>query len=60
MWIFNIFLFLCWWASAISPTAAMIYKDLVDSGSTCYYYQSVAGEAPTTAPPPCLYLGEGQ
>jgi hypothetical protein len=54
MWIFNLFLYLCWLAQ--SP----VYQELRDNGATCYVYVSDHGEDAETVAPPCFYGSEAQ
>jgi hypothetical protein len=49
MWVFNVFLYLCF---LFNPPA---YEALVHAGATCQVYVSDHGEGPGTPPPPCFY-----
>lgn len=58
MWVFNLFLFLCW-CSAQSDSegaGARMYDKLIAEGAPCFAY--IGDGAPTTEAPPCFYLGE--
>lgn len=51
MWIFNVFLYLCF---LFNPPA---YDALVSAGATCYV-AAPWEPAPQTPPPPCFYSEE--
>lgn len=59
MWVFSIWLYLLFmsWMSG-NELAGQGYRGLIENGATCYVWIADDGERPTSAPPPCWYLGE--
>ena len=52
MWVFNVFLYLCFLFN--KPA----YESLLNQGAECYAYIAAWGDEDSSQPPPCFYLGE--
>ncbi len=61
MWIFNLWLYLCFAASATNPQMLEMYLGMKAAGATCYVWAAWDGAPakPTSPMPDCFYT-EGQ